>query len=194
MAYITVDEAKAYIGQFANDDDDDLLTELITAAQGVIENQTHRVFEAAANTTRYYDAECDVFDRTLWLPRGHELASINTVTNGDGVVINASYYVTEPRNTTPIYGITLKRNSPVYWTWNDTSENAIAVSGKFAYSATPPADIALACKRLVKWMYKQRDHEAADDVPQMSPSGMVMLPGKLPKDVAELLAPYVLRA
>lgn len=186
MAYITAAAFKTY--RDIDQEDDDLISDLINQAQKVIERQTGRVFEQpGADETRYFDAENDVDEETLWLD--DDLLTITTITNGDATTVASDEYVTEPRNETPIYAIRLLASSGVAWTYTTDPENAISIAGKWAYSTTPPDDIVLAMLRLTKWFYDQRQSTEADQ-PSVSPSGMMLLPGTIPRDVMTLLTPY----
>ena len=194
MAYTTNTAVKEYLKTTASTDDT-LLTTLIARAQAIIDAICNRTFEASANTVRYFDAELDVYGRTLRFFRdgvGKELASINSVTNGDSAVLTSSHYVTEPADA-PYYGLTLFRLGTVDWTYTTNPENAIAISGKWAYSESAPADIVHATVRLAAWLYKQKDSAADLDRPVVSPEGVLMTPINLPNDVKAMLRKYVRR-
>lgn len=193
MSYISLSDVKAYIN-ITSTDDDTLLTALIASAQKMIDAHTARTFEAAGDTTRYLsiretleagDAEGR---RTVIVP--WDLCTITTVTNGDAVVVAGADYFTRPRNSTPYYAIVLRLNSDVAWTYEDDPDDAIAVLGRWAYSTSAPEDVQLACKRLTAYLYKQRDNLDELDRPIASGDGMMLLPGRLPKDVKDILAPY----
>lgn len=208
MAYCTVAQVKAFMGGFAdaNTSDDSHLSDLINRVQAAINRYCHRVFEASANTVRTFDAIKDVGDGT-WEDYGQvdtwkraerrrtlnidkDLCSINSITNGDGTTVSSSDYVTEPRNDTPYHAIVLKLNSNIAWTWDSSPENAISVSGKWAYSITAPDDVVQAAVRLTAWMYKQgENYDAGMDRPTVSADGVLRLPMMWPEDVKTLLAP-----
>jgi len=77
----------------------------------------------------------------------------------------------------------------VSWTYDEDHENAITIVGKWAYSATAPADITHACTRLAAYLYRQKDN--AGDMDRAIVAGnATILPAKLPSDVAEILKPY----
>jgi len=192
MAYIDAATLKRYLG-IGVSTDDTLLGECITRAQAMIDAHTGRTFEAAAASTRYFDAEADLVDAyTLHLD--YDLCSITTVTNGDGVVVAASEYVTKPRNVTPYYEIHIKASANKYWTYEDDPENAIAVNGKWAYSASAPADIVQAAVRLAAYLYRQKDNMGGDqDRPVIVGDGVTLLPARIPADVRDILSPYVRR-
>lgn len=193
MSYSNITDVKAYIGIAANETaDDGLLEDLGEGAQAIIERETGKVFEATADSTRYFDAVEDVCERTLTFDK--PVASITTVVNGDGATIASSAYVTEPRNISPKYAITLKLSSNAYWTYSTDPENAIAVTGRWAYSVMPPADIKHWHIRLTAWLYKQNEnYNPANDRPIVSPDGVLLLPMTLPRDIVAGLRPYVER-
>jgi hypothetical protein len=189
MAYTTVSALKTYLGVVGNTDDA-LLTALIARAQAIVDAYCGRTFEAAQDSTRKLDAKLSVSPdkRTLYVER--DLCAITSITNGDGVSVAASEYVTEPRWETPFYGVTLKRESDIRWTWDNTPEDAITVVGRWAYSATAPADIVQATERLAAYLYRQKDNMSDLDRAVAVSSNMTVLPQSLPRDVQLILAPY----
>lgn len=187
MAYTTVSLLKTYLGATTSNDDT-LLTALIARAQAIIDAYCQRTFEASANTSKTFDADRDTDG--AWLYLDEDLASINTVTNGDGDVLTASTeYMTEPRNRTPYFAIKLISQSGLSWTWTTAPENAITISGKWAYSTTAPDDIVHATLRLAAYLYRQRDNAADLDRP-MYVGNATILPSQLPSDIKTILAPY----
>lgn len=188
MAYCSLSALTEYLGH-SSSDDDALLTGIISRAEAIIDQYTHRTFEATADTTRYFDADCDVDGPLLYFDE--DICSITTVTNGDGSTISGSYYVTEPRNRAPYWGIRLKSSSGLFWEYdsNDDHENAIGVTGKWAWSQTAPADVQHACLRLAAFLYFQKDSQVFDTTatPEL---GIITVPIGMPKDVKNLLEPY----
>lgn len=188
MSYIDVDMLRRYIGTNSTSDDDEL-TAAITGAQKLINTVTRREFESIADTTRYFDYDTCVDGQTLILD--YDLCQITTVINGDGVAVSANDYTTNPRNFTPWCELKLKVGSNIAWTYTDTPEDAIVVTGRWAFSVAPPDDIVLATKKLAKWFYKQRDTvNSGVAEPVMSTSGAVIMPPTVPKDVTEILMYY----
>jgi len=188
VPHITTTEFKLY-KNIQGGSDDTLIGTFIAQAQQMVETHTGRVFEAIANTTRYFDAELNIDGNLLYFDR--DLYSINSITNGDGVVIAAGEYVTEPRNGPPFYAIRLKGSSTVAWTFTNDAENAIAISGKWAYSETVPEDVKWATLRLASYLYEQRKNAGDLDRPVVISNNVTMLPARLPKDVADTLIHYV---
>ncbi len=186
MAYTTPLAVKAYLGIDGASDNALLLT-LCSAAQKWIENRCERVFEAAADTTQYCDAIRDVQGPTLWF--SNEVCAITSIVNGDGQTITSDKYVTEPRNLVPFYGVTLKSFSGLLWWYTINPENAIAVTGRYAYSITAPDDIAQAATRLVAYMYRQKDSQVFDTTAEPG-MGVITVPQGIPRDVVQMLAPY----
>jgi hypothetical protein len=192
MAYASLADVKAYLG-ITTSGDDALLTALIARAQSAIDAYTHRTFEASADTTKRFDADYDTFEGMLdWTPYGLDLCAITSVVNGDGVTITSTQYVTEPRHSTPYYGIRLKASTGLTWEWdnNSDSENAIAITGRWAYSITAPADIVHAAIRLSAFYYRQKDSGTFETVAYPE-SGIIQTPMGFPKDVEVTLRPYV---
>jgi len=194
MPYTTADNVRTYLGE-TSEADDPLLTTLIARAQKYIDNYCNRTFEAAADSTKYFDASYDgtgdiggKYNRSLFL--GGDLCQITSITNGDSTTVASTEYVTVPRNEPPWYELRLKRGSDVAWTYEDDPEDAIVVVGRWAYSVTPPVDVVQACERLTVFLYRQKDSNADVDRPRQTPEGTWLMPMAMPKDIAALLAPY----
>jgi len=189
MAYTTAANVKTYL-KITGSGDDTLIGDLITRAQKAIESYCGRVFEAASDTTRYFDAVEDVAGRRLWLDK--DLCAITSVTNGDGDTVSSADYVTQPRNDTPYYALTLVTSSTVSWTYTDDPEDAIAIVGKWAYSTTAPADIVHATIRLASYYYRQKDAQVFG-VTSNPEQGQLQIPEGIPRDIRAMLWPYKLR-
>lgn len=191
MAYTDYTAVKRYLNiDTVNDGDDTLLTTLIARAQAEIDRFCARTFEASTNTVRYFNALTEVDTRdylTLYLQ--YDLCSINTITNGDNTTISSGY-TTKPKNETPYYAIRLLPSSGLAWTYEDDPDDAIAISGKWAYSTTAPADIVQATIELTAWMYRRRDNFVDFERPQVSPDGTTFVPTAMPRSVCAVLEPY----
>ena len=188
MAYCGVEELKEYLGVTGATDDAMLLT-LLAAAQRTIDSYCARTFEATADTVRTFDSQRDVDGYTLTVDS--DLCAITSIVNGDGTTISNSHYVTEPRNETPYYAIRLKASAGKVWasTVAGDSENAITVTGKWAYSTSAPSDIAHVCKRLAAYIYRQKDN--AGDLDRAVIAGnSTILPAQIPNDIRLMLTPY----
>ena len=182
MTYMTVTQAKAYIGGTSGDNDDALLALLITNAETFIEGYTNRNFEATIGTAlvasnRTFGMQ-DVVDDMLILDR--DLCAIVSVTNGDSDVLTTSEYVTVPANDTPYYAIKLRKFSNLYWTYTDDPEDEIIINGSWGYSETPPADILQATYDIVKTVYRSRDSNT-DAGRTFISGGVIITPAEVPK-------------
>lgn len=188
MAYCTVGELRAYLGAQSTADDA-LLSALIDRAQAMIDRYTGRRFEASTDTVRYFDSLRDVRGRVLCFDK--DICAITTITNGDGATIASTQYVTAPRNDTPYYAIQLLYSADVSWEGqaDGDNENAIAVTGKWAYSATAPADVKQACIRWAAYLYRQKDAQVFDTT-AMPAEGVIIAPAGVPVDVKAILEPY----
>jgi hypothetical protein len=193
MAYITVADAKDYIGGLSDPSDDALLSGIIDQAEQFIETYTGRDFKVAADTTRTLDAVNDVTGRTLYLDA--DLCSITTVTTnadaaGGGTALTENTdFITLPRNMTPYYALKMLTSSTNTWTFTDDPELGITIAGRWGYSTTPPADILQACKDLVKTIYRSRDSNTeAGNV--ILASGMVITPAQVPALTLSTLKAY----
>jgi hypothetical protein len=190
MAYCTTAQVKAYAG-INEPDDDELITNLITRSQAIIDAHCRRTFESTTTASRYYTVGADTEGAyRLWLDE--DLASITQVLNGDSsqTEITASQYTTVPKNDTPYYGIRILRSASKVWEYDEDPEDAITVTGYWAYSTTAPADIVHACIRLATFLYRQKDTSIDTDRALITDSGVTILPTSLPHDVQQLLAPY----
>ena len=190
MAYCLHTDVKLYLG-IKGSGDDTLIDDLITRAQATIDTFARRSFEASADTTRNFDAVADTNGRTLIVDK--DLASITTVTNGDGNTISSSNYVTEPRNDTPYRSITILGSSTSYWqgATNGDNEDAISIAGKWAYSTSAPDDIKHACILLASWLYRRKDSIGSDaDRPLITGDGVTILPSTMPAEVQQIIKRY----
>lgn len=186
MAYTDTTTLKRYLG-ISGSGDDTLLGECITRAQAIIDDYTQRTFEASGDTSRTFDALTDVRGDILWLDE--DLVQITSITNGDGVVVASDEYTTQPRNRTPYYAIRLLASSGKSWTYEDDHEDAIAIVGRWAWSLTPPAAVVQATVRLAAYLWHQKD--TANDLDRAVVVGnSTLLPGELPRDLAQMLTPY----
>ena len=188
MAYCQDYDVKAHLG-IDSPDDDQLIEAYIAGAQAWIDAYCHRTFEASADTTRYVDAVGGhIRALTLYIDHVGELCSITEVINGNGIVVASDDYVTTPRNQTPYYALRLKLNSGLVWQWLNDWENAIEITGRWAYSITAPAPIKQACIQLAAFYYRQKDAPFTDVT--AVEAGVVIRPMGIPTHVKAMLAPY----
>ena len=191
MAYTTSALLKTYIG-VTGSGDDTLLTALIARAQKAIDTFTGRTFEAAADSTREYTVGVDTDGDTLYLDQ--DLCAITSViTDADAtspVTLATTEYITRPRNVTPYHAIQILGSSSNTWTYTDNPENGITVTGKFAFSESPPDDIIHACLRLAAYYYRQKD-AGVFDTTAIPDAGIIQIPQGIPADVKVILSPYV---
>ena len=185
-----LDDLRAALGSPDNAEDTQL-ERYLTAAQAAIEGPgpigVEMAFEASADIIRRFDASRDVHGRTLMLD--YPLCAITSVVNGDGTTIPSSAYVTEPRNRTPYYALTLKAAQGYVWTWNTDPENAIVITGKWAFATTFPANIEEAIIGLAKYYYQHRNQPTTDV--QVSPElGTITIPRGIPAEVKAILSGY----
>ena len=193
MAYTTTALCKTYMGITATADDT-LIGTIVTRAQSIVDNYVGRTFEAGSDSTKRFDAVRNVFGRFLVFDGGLELAQApTTITNGDAtVLIINTDVVLNPWNSFPVYALELMPSSSNVWQY-DTAGNpqrAISIVGRWAYSLTAPDDVVAATVRLVSFLYRQRENSADYDRPVSVSDGMVLMPGRLPADIASILQPY----
>ncbi len=200
MAYVTLAEIKYFIGKNlqGNTDEDTLLTSLIAQAQAVIDSYCGgkpprtRTFEASGDTTRKYNAIGDVIGKTLYLHADLAQTPTTVSNNGSTYSVDTHYVLLcDIAPHTPPYSRIQLISAD--WSYTTTPINAITVTGRFAYSITPPNDIKLACLELVNVTYKQRDTVAGVFTAMTAENGAVMFPDGAAKRVLDRLEPYVWR-
>ena len=184
MAYATSVQVKDYLGIASTVVDDNLLGDLITRAEGLIDAYTGRTF-TAVTATKYFGKNCtDGRELNLY---GYDLLTVTKLTNGDGVEITSANYRLFPRNDNPKWIIKLDED----YSWEfDDSDSEISVAGTWGYSATAPADIQHACIRLTAFLYRQKDTSADIDRPMITGDGVTIMPSALPADVTRVLDRY----
>lgn len=192
MAYVSLAEVKTYLGIQTNSDDS-LLESLILNAQSFVEEETSKRFETATDATRYFTYREDTGTyrhrhdsrqrRTLWLD--YDLAQAPTsIINGDGTAVSLSDVILLPLNEPPYRQIRIKESASIAW-----AEGAIAVTGRWAYSVTPPPRIKQATIRLAGFFYRQKDAQTYD-LTGFGELGTVQMRHNIPQDIVHLLAPY----
>jgi hypothetical protein len=173
MAYLSLADLKLYLG-IAGTADDDLLDDLLPAAQAAIDTYCDRTFEAASDTTRVFDSTIAAINRVLYLDA--DLAQISTVTNGDtaATTIAVSAYKTQPYDP-PYYALELRPTAPVAW------RGDVSITGRWAYSVSAPEAIVQATREYAAYLYRSADRQMARDV--------AALPA-LPDHLRRLLSSY----
>ncbi len=108
---------------------------------------TGRVFACTTDATRHFIVGEDTVGSKLWF--GDDLAAITSVVNdADGTpttLVNGTDYLPIPRDKTPYSGLRLLGSSSAFWDYTNDPETGVTVTGKWAYSTTPPDDIEHAC-------------------------------------------------
>ncbi len=187
MTYCTPQTVRDMMG-ISGTTDDALIARYIATASRQIDAYTKRTF-SGVNTTRYVDAIGEhIRGNTLYLDTVGELASISSVVNGDGVTVASGEYITEPRNVAPFWAIRLLANSGKSWTYSTDWEGAIAITGVWAFSETPPADIRDAAAFLAAFYYRQKD-QPFTDVTAVE-AGIVVRPVGIPAHIKMMLDMY----
>ena len=183
MAYTDNTAVKLYLG-LTGSGDDAFITALIVRAQAMIDRFTGRTFEAS-DATRYFFSD-DVDAGVLWF--GGDLCAITSVTNGDGTAITVSDIQTMPVNTTPYYGLRIDPAVGALTAGTSTADR-ITVVGKWAYSASAPADIVHAAIRLAAFLYRLRENGGEGDRAILTGTA-TLAPVGIPADVLDILRLY----
>lgn len=192
MAYATAADLRAWLKITATTDDTQL-GNAVTRAQQYIETQTQRVFEAAADTTRKFtplptyqggdlrDPDTLQFDQ--------DLAALTSITNGDGVAILTTDVVLLPVNRRPANAVRIVAGTSV-WTHITTPYASVSITGRWAYSTTPPADIVEATLELAGHLYRNRDQSSYSNAAVMSADGVPIMPPGMPSVVNRCIKQY----
>ena len=132
-SYCSLSDLKTYLaGTTATATDDALIQLMLDAATNRIDSQCGRTFQAASDSTRYFDPSCDIVQGELWLDE--DLSYLTSILNGDSTNTNITADIyTNPRNRTPYYSLGLKTSSTVVWDYTDDTQNAISVTGRWAF-------------------------------------------------------------
>jgi len=131
-AYCSLTALKTYLDVTVSTDDA-LMQSMLDASASRIDARCGRVFSAAADSTRYFDVSRDILRDELWLDG--DLSHITSVVNGDGANITSGIYA-NPRNVTPYYSLGIKTSSSAFWTYANDVQNAISVTGRWAYMSS----------------------------------------------------------
>ena len=198
MAYIPYERLKRYLGSQSDEAvDDDLLKEFLTFAEGYIDQETHRHFEAVTKTRRFHlgtplawgDQLISALsiDNRRELILDDDLLEITTLQDQNGArTFAASDYVLLPTNETPKYAIILINKA---WTYVNTPLEAAIVTGKWGWSVTAPKDIAMATRRLAAFLYRQKDSQVFDTT-AMFEGGVLSIPQGVPRIVQLIIDRY----
>lgn len=186
MAYATTAQVKTYLGLTVSTDDT-LLGTLLLSAQAMIERAAGRLFEADTATVRYFTlADLDRDSGVLWL--NGDLCTLTGVTNGDGTTVATGDVQTLPINTPPWYGLRINPAVAVFTSGQNTADR-IAITGKWAYSASAPADIAQATIRLTAFLYRMRENGGDGDRTILT-GNATLAPVTMPHDVVTIVKTY----
>jgi len=181
MSYATLSDLKAYLKISGNTPEDALLQSFLDEATSIIDEYVGRPSAAAAATTRTFTADHDVDHKegTLFFDCDYA-ASISAVVN-NGTTLQPSDYFTEPRQTGPYWGLSLKSGN---WSGN------IEVTALWAYTThadgTADALIVGACRALAAWLYRAKDNVGLL-VGNPYNDGATIVNAALPRDVIERL-------
>jgi hypothetical protein len=162
-------------------EDKRVLKGLISGASNLIELHTGRVFVAAEDSDRIFRRNRYVrghFNAGLLLLRTDLATDPSAIVDGNGTDVLADCYYLDPYEW-PAWGIVREAG----WT------APVTVTGRWAYSVTPPADIEYACMRLCRWMDEMNMTTRQDGV-VVTEQGAVLIPSRLPQDVLAILNPY----
>ena len=176
MGYTTLEAVKNY-GDFEDDTADEVLNALMGSAKEIIDNFTGRVFDVSESTERYFTRYRGIPDRF----EGNKLHLDMDLAEEASHITDTPTVVYLPENDPPYHSIVITDGA-----WH--SEEVI-INGYWGYSKVAPPAIELACIKLVKWLYDQRDSTSGSAV-IVTPEGQVLLPQGLPSEIVLMLKPY----
>lgn len=189
MAYANATTVKQYLDiPDTSSDDDALLNDLCEAAKQYIDTATGYTFESFADDTLTFDAVENVDGRFLTFD-GMVLASITSITNGDGVEVESDEYVTEPRNAGPYYAVRLLSSSGKSWTYTTDPEDAITVVGRQGWSVEPSYECQHAATVLAAQWYRQKD-SIGDSTRAIITGSSVLSAEGMPRQVTDFIAKF----
>jgi hypothetical protein len=173
MIYTTIQALRDF-GSFDSSHDDFMLNALASAATRMIEQFCQRRFKSEADSDHIFrvSQHQNPFRGDMLLLDDDLAAEASSISGSPTV-----YYLDPYRP--PFYAIISESG------WSPP----VTVTGPWAYSKEPPADIEFCCLRLAKWSYELRETTRGDAV-VVTTQGAVLLPAKLPADVVAILAPY----
>jgi len=207
--YTTIDAVKLELQRMADssdyDNENDLLESDVARATRMIDDHTRRTFAVTEATTRYIDCvEPYVVGPFLTFPK--DIWKITAVVNGDGTAVDMDEISPQPRNFTradgtiyissaqsdafPFWQIVFKHSSGKYWTFNNSPEEAIAVTGMWGFSSTPPEAIEWATTALAVHLYRMR-HAVDESGFVASREGELLVPPSIPSYIQERIQYYV---
>lgn len=186
MAYVTLSEYRDYMQSLSGGtalgtsmSDDAFLTNLLTSAQLLIEDTTHRRFEATTLTHRYVESDLSVQDKQI-LILDDDLLSVTTLVNGDGTTLNSTDYFLLPRNHSPKSLIELKSN----FGWQFSNDGEIVLTGTWGKTAAASADVKRVTCRLAFLEFQRRN--ATGEVTVLG-EGAFTYQAQVPPDLSEWL-------
>jgi hypothetical protein len=197
--YCTVAEVKALLpesGLDVNFDFDTMLGILVTSASRMIDKEVgvdsnYFATPSSDSSTRYYDGNgrgC-VYIGDWQSVSAVAVSEEGGLASSDYTAWSSSDYITAPYNVTPIYELHVDtlNGSKLYF---EPYRKAVKVTGVWGYSATPPADVALAAKiqtvRLFQRSKQMFSTSGAADAGEMNFTA-------LDPDVAQIVSHYRLR-
>lgn len=187
--YVELDTLRDYV-DITETGDDAILEGCIQRAQTAIETFTRRVFETGDDATRYYGREA-VDGQYLWLDA--DLYSLTSIANGDSdaTAISTDDITLFPMNEGPPYNC-LRLDESSASVWEQQTDYWIGVTGAWAFSDTPPADIVLATLEWAKYLYRAKD-TGQFEIVAVPGGGVISVPKGLPQLVLDIIHPYLRR-
>lgn len=147
MAYPTVANYKTY-GGIVGASEDAAILQILDGTIKTVEKYCNRTFVTNAVTR-------NISDRQPWVTLGRrmlsffeDVASITSITNGDGTLLTTADYDLIPISGPPYHQALLRSSSGIRWQVGSDGTR-IAVVANFANSATCPDDIFLVILELV---------------------------------------------
>lgn len=185
MAYCTPDMVRAGvrldITSEVNDADMMSIIDAVCLRIDQMSNLPEGGYAVAADTTRYYSWSAIECGR-LYLDMS--ALSVTTLINADGIELESGTYRLFPRNTPQKWFIELLSG----YGWNWITDGEIAVTGKFGYSLTAPANVVESATMWSAYLVK-RYQAALQDATANQELGQLVYSEAIPTQVLALLHP-----
>jgi len=197
--YVTLAQMKAYGLPKAlnNIADDAVINLLIESASREAEHVMRRTFYVTAGI-HYFDTplanQTPPIGNYLTSPTNpqdvimfdDDLQTLTSITNGDGTVLDPSFYILLPYIGAPYYAVKIRPTAGVMWN-TDLGDplGAIQISGNWGAATAPDADLQEAVMMCVKNAYNRRYGDNTTGKSIVTAGGVIVTPEDIPDKAME---------
>lgn len=176
-------------GNFSSSDvaNNTQLVALIESVSRMMDAQLGTIFAPETDTTHYFTVDDLIANksRDLFLGR-HRLLTLTSIANADGTSIAVGDVMLLPQGYERKHTVRIKSTSNSSWVSDEDGE--IAITGKWGYSLTVPADVKQMCVEWVIHVFNGRgDNGTSGNATIISPDGVVISPNSAPPRVRDFL-------